>query len=318
MGQFDRIQQSKQREKEQTRQKAAFRPVRFRQTSEDTMMNCPHCGSNVPAHSELCPVCGKPLHLNICTYCGAEMSPDDRFCSECGGARSGVICPKCNTLNFRSFCSHCNTALDELAQEELEKAERDPIFIRMKGLAQKLAEMEEKMLAAQARIEEAIAQKEEESATADFSESPTLSAEDQALVDEYKQLMEQMGIPAPPKVTPAPTAKPKPARQAISLKAEIADLKAIEEEYAASVAEMNELMTQLIPDPGATPQMQRNYFSARKLPVYRKELRQEPSEWVCNYCGCHHSQPSECAEPQLGGYWIYHRVEVTVKSYEYQ
>ena len=67
-------------------------------------MKCPHCGETVNPHMELCPACGCPLHADHCTFCGAPMIPGEKFCSECGNAVGGIVCPKCGTLNFRSFC----------------------------------------------------------------------------------------------------------------------------------------------------------------------------------------------------------------------
>ena len=84
----------------------------------------------------------------------------------------------------------------------------------------------------------------------------------------------------------------------------------------ASVAK--ELMEKLRPEGDMTPQMQRNYYSARKLPVLRKSVTTAPVCWICNLCGCHHSHPSECAQPELGGTWVYEDVVTVTKTFEYQ
>lgn len=120
---MDQFQQQQQQQEQQRQQTAAT------QSYDNNTPNyiCPHCGAAVDFHMELCPHCHHPLHPDVCTYCGAEMEPEDQFCCECGGPRKGITCPICGTLNFRSFCSHCNTPLDDLARAEVEKAQRDPV-----------------------------------------------------------------------------------------------------------------------------------------------------------------------------------------------
>lgn len=109
---MDQFQQ--QQQQEQQRQQTAAT-----QSYDNNTPNyiCPHCGAAVDFHMELCPHCHHPLHPDVCTYCGAEMEPEDQFCCECGGPRKGITCPICGTLNFRSFCSHCNTPLDALQEQ---------------------------------------------------------------------------------------------------------------------------------------------------------------------------------------------------------
>ncbi|MDE6636735.1 MAG: hypothetical protein K2K32_00710, partial [Muribaculaceae bacterium] len=61
-------------------------------------------------------------------------------------------------------------------------------------------------------------------------------------------------------------------------------------------------LNSMLPDTKSTPQEQRNFFSARK--ITSSELVSVRQCWVCNYCGCHHNQPSECYKPWMGGKWI--------------
>ena len=142
---MDQFQQQQQQQEQQRQQTAAT------QSYDNNTPNyiCPHCGAAVDFHMELCPHCHHPLHPDICTYCGAEMEPEDQFCCECGGPRKGITCPICGTLNFRSFCSHCNTPLDDLARAEVEKAQRDPVYQKAVSLAEQMAELEEQIMAAE-------------------------------------------------------------------------------------------------------------------------------------------------------------------------
>ncbi|MDE6286627.1 MAG: hypothetical protein K2L99_06515, partial [Muribaculaceae bacterium] len=82
--------------------------------------------------------------------------------------------------------------------------------------------------------------------------------------------------------------------------------------YKEKAAEMNAALAALVPPPDYTPQQKRDYFSARKVirsHVHADLSEYNPSVWCCNYCGCLHNNPSECAEPQLGGTWIYQSPE---------
>ena len=94
-----------------------------------TSMECPYCGESVDTHLELCP---------------ARMVPGEKFCSECGNGISGIKCPKCGTLNFRSFCKKCNEPLDDLAQEAIQQAEADPVYQKVRKLAQEIEEVAQK------------------------------------------------------------------------------------------------------------------------------------------------------------------------------
>ena len=303
-------EQSKSQQRERGQQERVRTQYRSRFPGNIT---CPYCGASVPSSMELCPECHHPLHTGTCTYCGSAMDADDQFCPECGGPRQGITCPQCGNLNFRSFCNKCNAPLDELATEEMEKAKNDPVFIKMVQLAKQMAAMEERLLHAA----QSVAEEQHEEPVADFSQAAELSDEEKALVEQYKQMMEQLGLPpmeTPKPSTPVQTAAPK-TRQSLIIGGTQEELQALREEYSRSLQEMNDLMSQLIPDPGTSPQIQRNYYSARKLPVITTEVRRERVAWVCNLCGCHHNQPSVCAEPDLGGTWIYQDVVVTTKKY---
>ena len=112
---------------------------------ESIGMECPCCHKTVDNHLELCPHCGHPLHTDHCTFCGAPMLPGEKFCSECGNSNKGIVCPKCGTLNFRSFCKNCREPLDDLAMEAIAKAEADPVYQEVKQLALEVEEIAKKM-----------------------------------------------------------------------------------------------------------------------------------------------------------------------------
>ncbi len=112
---------------------------------------------------------------------------------------------------------------------------------------------------------------------------------------------------------------------------DIADkLSAMEEEIVAAPPEeaeilkteqkklvhsLNERLAMMLPPPGSTPKEQLIFYSARKVAVKVKSITREKIGWVCNFCGCTHKKPVECAKPQLGGHWIYEDKETEYTTY---
>lgn len=232
-----------------------------------------------------------------CSFCGAEMDEDDNFCPECGGARAGIQCLQCGTLSHGSFCPHCNAPLDDLAADALRQARHDRHFIEAERLAGELAVLEAQIeaLGRGAALEEPPA----------LDTTSRLSEEDRKVMERYNSLFATSGQPmtAPaPRRTVAPASetarKPKPAGfsvAGITLDQAVA-------RYKAVAAELERELNAMLPEPTATPEEQRNFFSARK--IRSSEVRNVRQCWVCNYCGCHHSAPSECYKPWMGGKWI--------------
>lgn len=267
-------------------------------TSTYSSFNCPNCNKSVSKLFELCPECGYRLHKNHCTYCGAPMTSDDLYCGECGGNTKGIKCPSCGTLSFRSFCPKCNCPVDELGKNEYNKAQADPLYQRICVLAQRIIDMRESV-----EINKDVEQ--------------DLSPEIRSLLQRYASIHEKGS-----KIVTAIDNEYVEDQNEFhnkgteSNKIILSDYCADITGVASAIEELNSLLKEMIPDPGLPPQMQRNYFSARKVAVYRKSKIRETVGWVCNLCGCHHSAPSECARPELGGTWIYQEKEITTKTYE--
>lgn len=273
--------------------------------------SCVRCGVPIQADWEICPHCGQSLHAELCSFCGASMEADDSFCPDCGNPRTGIICPDCNTLNFRGFCRKCNRPLNEMAMQEMQKAKHDPVFQEMLALAQELADLEERILDTPSGE---ISEEDSEPPQLELSEA------DKKLIQQYKDLfagsgsLEEISIPKPEPLKEAPVQ----ARPKIQLNVKRVELDEAKQSYKEKLEEMRSLMEKLRPEGDMTPQMQRNYYSARKLPVLRKSVSKAPVCWVCNLCGFQHNQPSECAQPELGGTWIYEDVVTVTKTFEYQ
>lgn len=274
-------------------------------------ISCAKCGSPTQPNWEICPHCGQGLHAELCSFCGASMETGDSFCPDCGNPRTGIICPDCKTLNFRSFCRKCNRPLNEMAMQEVQKAQKDPVFLQMLALAQELADLEDQLLEASA------GKNEGEEADLPHVE---LGEADKKLIEQYKELFAgvgSLGETSVPKVE-SKAEEPAQTHSKVKLNVKKVDLDEAQQSYKEKLEEMRGLMEKLRPEGDVTPQMQRNYYSARKLPVLRKTVTKTPVHWICNLCGCQHRQPSECAQPELGGTWIYEDVVTMMKTFEYQ
>lgn len=221
----------------------------------------------------------------LCSFCGAEIESDDNFCPECGNPAGGIRCPKCGTMSNRSFCSHCNTPLNEMAHEALRLAKADPLFQKAERLAADLAELEKQ-----------IRNLTEPQTQPPRSLDTSVSQEARKAASAYASLfgdVSALKVPDEPKVVAKPKDSPVLTGDLLA-KARAA--------YLQKAQELQQTLDSMTPPASATPEEQRNFFCARKIMTY--ELESVLQEWVCNYCGCHHNQPSECAEPQLGGKWI--------------
>ena len=83
------------------------------------------------------------------------------------------------------------------------------------------------------------------------------------------------------------------------------------EEYRKAVEDANRTLEQMLPSAGATPQEQRNYYTARKIAVMEIVERkwygipvEKSMGWECNRCHVLHKCPEECAVREFGGKWI--------------
>ncbi len=239
---------------------------------------------------------------NHCSYCGAEIEEDDMFCPECGGPRGGIKCPVCGVVNHGSFCSNCNAALDDLAREAVRQAKADPHFQKAEKLAEKLVELDE--LIARLSGSGDIQVDDIASGGKTLDTSAKITDADRAAINRYASLFGDVAN-VKPIVAPAQEQQSKQVHKkesnsssfnvnSTSLADAVAQYKAVAKELEAELAAM-------LPEPTATPQEQRNFFSARKITTMK--MKKVPQYWICNYCGCKHRAPSECCKPWLGGHW---------------
>lgn len=266
----------------------------IRASSDD--IGCPHCGQPVRKSWEWCPSCGHSL-VDWCTFCGADIPRGEDECPECGMSRSGVVCPKCGTRNAGGFCRKCNEPLTLAAKKELERAQKDPQFLKAAELAVQAAEL-------LARIE------------AEDQEVPESEIKEIELPEDVLRLKELLGkttlrqAQGPDGKQTQPLDGKQQQAQRPKSKAEL------RAEYSKIQEELNKALEGMLPPVGSTPQEQRNYFSARKLPVEKVILTKGREAWVCNFCGCWHNCPSECCEPWHGGKWVYEYKEEKILDFK--
>jgi rubrerythrin len=259
------------------------------QTRASKNTTCHHCGAVVPSDVELCPDCKRPIHNDHCTFCGSKIFSDDKFCPECGNPTKGMKCPKCGTMNFRGFCYKCHEPITENAQIQLAQAQADPLFQRAQELAAQIAKMVDQL------TEEVSNQHQE-----------TMSDENRELINSYKSLLQDLDCGKFDLKD-----MPQFQQRIIEKKQESTiDLSYHIKEIKQKVTNLTEILRRFEPDQQTTPQVQRDYYSARKVKITTKHTELLTTGWKCNFCGYVHNNPEECNKPDLGGEWRYREMEV--------
>lgn len=288
-------------------------------------VGCPYCGQPVKKSWEWCPSCGHSL-VDWCTFCGADIPRGEDECPECGMSRSGIVCPKCGTRNAGGFCRKCNEPLTLAAKKELERAQKDPQFLKAAELAVQAAELLARIEAEEQEVPESeikeIELPEDVLRLKELLGKTTLRRFDK-LSDRSDQKRET-GSVADPVEAPAlrqaqglrTSTTGEPCRTTCSAANKMKSKAELRAEYTKIQEELNKALEGMLPPVGSTPQEQRNYFSARKLPVEKVILTKGREAWVCNFCGCWHNCPSECCEPWHGGKWVYEYKEEKILDFK--
>lgn len=288
-------------------------------------VGCPYCGQPVKKSWEWCPSCGHSL-VDWCTFCGADIPRGEDECPECGMSRSGIVCPKCGTRNAGGFCRKCNEPLTLAAKKELERAQKDPQFLKAAELTVQAAELLARIEAEEQEVPESeikeIELPEDVLRLKELLGKTTLRRFDK-LSDRSDQKRET-GSVADPVEAPAlrqaqglrTSTIGEPCRTTCSAADKMKSKAELRAEYSKIQEELNKALEGMLPPVGSTPQEQRNYFSARKLPVEKVILTKGREAWVCNFCGCWHNCPSECCEPWHGGKWVYEYKEEKILDFK--
>lgn len=279
---------------------------------------CPNCHAEVPQGIIICPACGHSLSTERCTFCGAAMDPDDRFCAECGNPREGLRCPHCGAHNQRSFCRVCSRPLNEMANRMLERVKDDPRVAQAHRLALELAELEAQL--ADAGVISPDSDGETEVINLDDS-TISLTEEERRTLADYDSLMALAGK-GPADSNDGKGADNSNVNDNFTVKerrrfnvggSSVADAIAA---YRLKAREMQAALDAIVPDEAMNAEEQRNFFTACHIVVMTDVTTRSRVKdgWICNWCGCHHSTPSECYRPELGGKWIYREIEVRTRA----
>lgn len=315
--------ESQQKQKELHKESILNQVKEIRASSDG--VGCPYCGQPVRKSWEWCPSCGHSL-VDWCTFCGADIPRGEDECPECGMSRSGIVCPECGTGNAGGFCRKCNEPLTLAAKKELERAQKDPQFLKAAELAVQAAELLARIEAEEQEVPESeikeIELPEDVLRLKELLGKTTLRRFDK-LSDRSDQKRET-GSVADPVEAPAlrqaqglrTSTTGEPCRTTCSAANKMKSKAELRAEYSKIQEELNKALEGMLPPVGSTPQEQRNYFSARKLPVEKVILTKGREAWVCNFCGCWHNCPSECCEPWHGGKWVYEYKEEKILDFK--
>ena len=312
--------------------------------------SCLHCGAATHPNHEICLACGHYLQAELCSFCGEKMAPGDAFCSGCGNPRAGIVCSDCSTLNFRSFCRKCNAPLNALAYEALEEARKDPKVQKVAAIALELEELEQFLREETEEAQEKTETPQEETETPRIEEpvieTPkpepkpkkkfSINIADKETPKQELKPEKKFSINITNKEAPKQELKPEkkfsinidnienkeaPKPESTPQNKFSINIMSKEEamqKYREKLDEMNAMLASMLPDAGMTPQMQRNYYSARKVQILTITKIKVPLHWICNAYNCIHPCPEECVEPWRGGKWIYTEREETSLAWGYK
>lgn len=302
---------------------------------------CPICGAQIAANTKFCEECGASLGNDkpagaFCTFCGSDISGNEAFCPECGNPRSGIVCPDCGTLNYRSFCRKCDRPLNPMALYAIDKAKNDPRVKRAAAVKHELDQMEaeiarlEKLAANESRptstdalIDTSIEQSEAtRRLLEDFAEltctSPEPTQQERAQQTVQSQTVKQQQNVEKAKSESASIIDWGSDTPSHNPGAAASQLEELKKQYAAKSAEFQQALNDLIPDPADPPEIQRNFACAAMVTILTTTTtvtkERKRVAWVCNKCNIRHTSPSDCGVREFGGNWIYEDITKVKKT----
>ena len=256
---------------------------------------CLNCGWGVSASADICENCGEWLLKGKCNFCYADFEEGQRFCAECGNMPGGIICSSCGRLSHFDFCSQCNIALTEQANDAIQLiansielmniikiSENGPFNTNEKA---KHSDIElEKIKNYLSKFSEKRSKKKNQFILKDNS---ILNIEENLkTIEQLKQNI-----------------RTEEHRILFEQQKEIQALKLLEDTRSKTFSNNQEA---------------RRFFGALKILLPTVIQKRIPIGWRCNAYDCvHDGGPQECADPSLGGTWLYEtETETTFKQIE--
>lgn len=265
------------------------------QKNDLTQRKCFSCGWGVSMNADICENCGEWLLKGKCNFCYADIEEGQKFCSECGNPPEGITCSSCGKLSHFDFCPQCNKALTEQAKETIELIANSAEFQNLIKINQnETFNTNEKTKQSDIELEKLKTyilkfpeQKSKKKNLFSLYDNPNSKVEDNLkAIEQSKQKVtnEEQNI-------------------LLQHQKEIQALKLLEDTR-------NKIYS--------TNQEARKYFGALKILLPQVIQKRFPIGWICNAYDCtHNGGPQECADPSLGGTWLYEtKSETSFKQIE--
>jgi predicted amidophosphoribosyltransferase len=250
--------------------------------------HCPRCGKELISGTDICESCGCYILEHICSFCGNQLGDSDKFCGECGAPVGGLTCPMCKHVSIFDFCQHCNHPLTDRAMQEQKAANADPEYQEIVLLIDELKNYEQ----------EAI----EKFGNINISEKPLADNPELIIKQQLKEIQLLYKFYNSLSEIPKPEIRSEKSESVrLFSEKEIAVITEKAKETARDLErkrkELQDKMNKLCNREFPTPQIARNFYSARKPPKTNMV-------WHCNFADEIHPNPQNCGKPNLGGEWI--------------
>lgn len=245
---------------------------------------CPNCGWSVSGTADICENCGEWLLPGKCNFCYAEFAPGQKFCTECGNPPEGIICSSCGRKSHFDFCPLCNIPLTEQASEVILRIENS---VEFQNILNEKSLKEDEVISVKTLADSPAVDKKSE-CNSKFQEEKLpakgtfiLNIKGNRNIAENMKVLEQS-------------------------RHNIAEEEKKISEKKSKEAEMKKLMEALREKTFATNQEARRFYGALKILIPKVVEKQTPVGWRCNAFDVTHNEgPQGCADPSLGGTWVY-------------
>lgn len=245
---------------------------------EETLeqQKCSNCGWGVTATADICENCGDWLLKGKCNFCYTDIEEGQKYCSECGNPPTGITCKSCGTLSHFDFCPKCNSPQTEQAQEIIQEISNSSEFQHVTNLS--ITESQSGTEVSNTSISQINIY------LSKFNQKPkrekSFSLEtDNKIEDNIKATEES-------------------SKKVKSEQSKIAEQ---EQKELEAIKLLKEIQNRKF----ANNQESRRFFGALKIILPQVITKRKSLGWICNAYGCTHDAPQDCANPSMGGTWIY-------------